>query len=56
MPVALSLSGGVDSNVVLNELLSSKGTEFTNYSVTFEDSKKYQNDHDAAKKISKITI
>ena len=52
VPVALSLSGGVDSNVVLNELLSSKGTEFTNYSVTFEDSKKYQNDHDAAKTIS----
>ena len=52
VPVALSLSGGVDSNIVLNELLSSKGTEFTNYSITFKESKKYQNDHDAAKKIS----
>ena len=52
VPVALSLSGGIDSNVILSELLSSKGTDFTNYSVTFKDSKKYQKDHDAAKKIS----
>ena len=52
VPVALSLSGGIDSNVILNELLSAKGTDFTNYSITFKDSKKYQSDHDAAKKIS----
>tara|TARA_Y100000992_G_scaffold293385_1_gene251954 strand:- start:15299 stop:17083 length:1785 start_codon:yes stop_codon:yes gene_type:complete len=52
VPVALSLSGGVDSNIVLNELLRSKGTEFTNYSITFKNSKKYQFDHDNAKKIS----
>ncbi len=52
VPVALSLSGGIDSNIILSELLSSKGTEFTNYSITFKDSKKYQSDHDVAKKIS----
>jgi asparagine synthase (glutamine-hydrolysing) len=52
VPVALSLSGGVDSNIILSELLSSKGTDFTNYSITFKDSQKYQSDHDIAKKIS----
>ena len=52
VPVALSLSGGIDSNILLSELLSSKGTNFSNYSVTFKDSKKYQKDHDAAKIIS----
>ncbi|MDC3036034.1 asparagine synthase (glutamine-hydrolyzing) [Candidatus Pelagibacter sp.] len=54
VPVALSLSGGVDSNVVLNELLKCKGTDFTNYSVSFKNSKKYQLDHSAAKNISKF--
>tara|TARA_B100000902_G_scaffold239996_2_gene227286 strand:- start:7484 stop:9268 length:1785 start_codon:yes stop_codon:yes gene_type:complete len=52
VPVALSLSGGVDSNIILSELLNSKGTQFTNYSIRFENSQKYQSDHDAAKKIS----
>ena len=52
VPVALSLSGGVDSNIILSELLREKGTNFTNYSVTFKDSLKYQEDHDVAKKIS----
>ncbi len=52
VPVALSLSGGVDSNIILSELLRNKGTNFTNYSVTFRDSLKYQEDHDVAKKIS----
>jgi len=52
VPVALSLSGGVDSNIVLNELLKNKGTNFTNYSVTFKDAKNFQEDHDVAKKIS----
>ena len=52
VPVALSLSGGVDSNIVLQELLKNKGTNFTNYSVTFKDSTNFQEDHEAAKKIS----
>ena len=52
VPIALSLSGGIDSNIILQELLKRKGSNFTNYSVTFENSKKYQEDHDIAKKIS----
>ena len=52
VPVALSLSGGYDSNVVLQELLKNKGTNFTNYSVTFKDSPNFQEDHEVAKKIS----
>ena len=52
VPVALSLSGGVDSNIIRHELLKNKGTNFTNYSVTYKNSKKYQQDHKAAKKIS----
>ena len=52
VPVALSLSGGYDSNIILQELLKNKGTNFTNYSVTFKDSNKFQEDHDVAKKIS----
>ena len=53
VPVALSLSGGIDSNIILHELLKNKGTNFTNYSVTFQNSIKYQEDHDVAKKISR---
>ncbi len=53
VPVALSLSGGYDSNIILQELLKNKGTNFTNYSVTFKDSTKFQQDHEVAKKISK---
>lgn len=53
VPVALSLSGGIDSNIILHELLKNKGTNFTNYSVTFQNSIKYQEDHEVAKKISK---
>ncbi len=52
VPVALSLSGGVDSNVLLQELLKDKGTNFTNYSVTFKGHNKFEEDHDVAKKIS----
>ena len=54
VPVALSLSGGYDSNIVLQELLKNKGTNFTNYSVTFKDSKNFQKDHEIAKEISKF--
>ena len=46
VPVALSLSGGIDSNIILQELLKNKGANFTNYSVTFKNSKKYQEDHE----------
>ena len=52
VPVALSLSGGVDSNIIFHQLLKNKGTSFTNYSVTFKNSNKYKVDHDIAKKIS----
>ena len=52
VPIALSLSGGVDSNIVLQELLKNKGTNFTNYSVTFKDAINFQEDHEVAKKIS----
>ncbi len=52
VPIALSLSGGVDSNIILNELIKNKGINFQNYSVTFKDYKKYQKDHDLAQKIS----
>ncbi len=52
VPVALSLSGGYDSNIILQELLKRKGTNFTNYSVTFKNSTKFQEDHNIAKKIS----
>mgnify|MGYP001157098337 FL=1 len=52
VPVALSLSGGYDSNIILQELLKNKGTNFTNYSVTFKNSNKFSEDHDVAKKIS----
>jgi asparagine synthase (glutamine-hydrolysing) len=52
VPVALSLSGGYDSNIILQELLKNKGTNFTNYSVTFKNSTKFNEDHDVAKKIS----
>lgn len=52
VPVALSLSGGVDSNIVLQELLRNKGTNFTNYSVTFKNASNFQADHDVAKEIS----
>ena len=52
VPVALSLSGGVDSNIILQELLKKMGNNFTCYSVSFAGSEKYTLDHDLAKKIS----
>ena len=53
VPVALSLSGGVDSSIIFHKLLENKGTNFTNYSVQFENSLKYSQDHNVAEKISK---
>ena len=53
VPVALSLSGGVDSSIIFHKLLENKGTKFTNYSVQFENSPKYSQDHNVAEKISK---
>ena len=53
VPVALSLSGGIDSNIIFNELLKNKGTQFTSYSVLFKDSIKFSQDHEVAKNISK---
>ena len=54
VPVALSLSGGIDSNIIYHELLKNKGTNFSSYSVTFENSVKYQEDHNVAKNISEF--
>jgi len=54
VPVALSLSGGIDSNIIFHELLKNKGTQFTSYSVLFKDSPKYSQDHEVAKNISKV--
>ena len=53
VPVALSLSGGIDSSIIFHELLKNKGTQFTSYSVLFKDSSKYSQDHEVAKNISK---
>ena len=53
VPVALSLSGGIDSTIIFHELLKNKGTKFTNYSVRFKNSQKYNHDHDVAEIISK---
>ena len=53
VPVALSLSGGIDSNIIFHELLKKLGSNFSCYSVTFENSDKYKIDHDVAKEISK---
>ncbi len=52
VPVAVSLSGGVDSNLIFSEMHKKLGDNFTSYSVNFKDSKKYNVDHDYAKKIS----
>ena len=54
VPVALSLSGGIDSNIIFHELLKNKDTKFTNYSVFFKDSSKYSHDHNIAEGISKM--
>ena len=53
VPVALSLSGGFDSNLIFHELLKNKGTNFANYSVYFKDSIKFSEDFKIAKNISK---
>lgn len=52
VPVAVSLSGGVDSNLLFNEMYKKLGNNFTSYSVNFKKSKKYNVDHDVAKEIS----
>ena len=53
VPVALSLSGGTDSNIILQELLKFKGTNFQSYSVKYENSKKFSEDYEVACKIAK---
>ena len=52
VPVALSLSGGVDSNLLLNVMLKKLGQNFTTYSLSFRNSKKYNFDNKIAKMIS----
>ena len=53
VPVALSLSGGIDSNLILNQMLKELDKNFTTYSINFKNSKKYNIDYEVAKKISK---
>jgi len=53
VPVALSLSGGIDSSIIFHELLKNKGSKFTSYSVQFKNSSKYSQDHNIAEIISK---
>ena len=53
VPVALSLSGGIDSNLLLSVMLKKLDNNFTSYSVNFKDSNKYNRDHQIAKEISK---
>ena len=52
VPVALSLSGGIDSNIILQELLKFKGNNFQSYSVKYKNSKKFSEDHEVATKIA----
>ena len=54
VPVALSLSGGIDSNIIFNELLEKKKNQFKCYSVFFKGSQKYSQDFNFAKNLCKI--
>lgn len=54
VPVALSLSGGIDSNLIFNELLRKKKNQFKCYSVFFKGSKKYSKDFSYAKNLCKM--
>lgn len=59
VPVALSLSGGIDSNLIFLELLKKKNDKFNCYSVFFSDSKKFSKDFEIANEIcreNKITL
>ena len=51
VPVALSLSGGVDSNLILN-FLNKKVDKFKTYSIRFKNYEKSNQDADIAKKIT----
>ena len=48
VPVALSLSGGVDSNLILN-FLNKKVNKFKTYSIRFKNFEKSNHDADIAK-------
>ena len=54
VPVALSLSGGIDSNLIFNELLEKKKNKFKCYSVFFKGSKKYTKDFNYAKNLCQL--
>ncbi len=59
VPLALSLSGGVDSNLIFSNLLKNKKNKFNVYSVFFEGSEKYSADFNIAKTIcnfNKVSI
>tara|TARA_B110000027_G_C16122379_1_gene304063 strand:+ start:3001 stop:4791 length:1791 start_codon:yes stop_codon:yes gene_type:complete len=53
VPVALSLSGGIDSNLIFSQLLKNKNNNFNTYSVFFEGSKKFSKDFEIAKLTAK---
>ncbi len=54
VPVALSLSGGIDSNLIFNELLEKKKNQFKCYSVFFKGSQKYTKDFNYARNLCEI--
>ncbi len=54
VPVALSLSGGIDSNLIFSELLENKKNQFRCYSVFFKGSQKYTKDFNYAKNLCQI--
>ena len=53
VPIALSLSGGIDSNLIFSELIKSKNNNFNCYSVFFSESEKFSTDFKIADKVCK---
>ena len=50
VPISLSLSGGVDSNIVYSIMRKNLGTKFKIYSFKFQDHEKFNEDFNVAKK------
>tara|TARA_B100000989_G_scaffold118173_1_gene86969 strand:- start:1277 stop:3061 length:1785 start_codon:yes stop_codon:yes gene_type:complete len=53
VPIALSLSGGIDSNLIFSELIKSKNNSFNCYSVFFSNSEKFSKDFKIAEGVCK---
>tara|TARA_B100001057_G_scaffold496374_1_gene597700 strand:+ start:6315 stop:8099 length:1785 start_codon:yes stop_codon:yes gene_type:complete len=53
VPIALSLSGGIDSNLIFSELIKSKNNRFNCYSVFFSNSEKFSKDFKIADEVCK---